>query len=94
MLILKAKFISVRRYERVDPATGINRVDKSYLVHEAHADGTITAETIYFPRDVDGRRYQEPDLVPNEDYAFPVTARPTKDGKKLTYTARPDMLPK
>ncbi len=94
MLILKAKFINIGRFERVDPATGVTRVDKSYRVHLAHADGTITGETIYFPRTFDGPPYQEPDLVPNETYAFPVSIRPTKDGKKVSYTARPDLMPK
>lgn len=94
MLIMKAKFISVGRFERTDPVSGVQRVDKSYRVHLDHPDGTITAETIYFPRDVDGQRYQEPQLEAHQEYAFPVTARPTKDGKKISYTARPDLLPK
>jgi len=94
MLILKARFISIGRFERVDPATGVTRVDKSYRVHVSHADGTITAETIYFPRMFDGQTYQEPELIANDEYAFPVSIRPTKDGKKVSYTARPDLLPK
>lgn len=94
MYSVKAKLIGIGKFEKIDPVTGIIRVDKSYRVHVDHADGTRTAETIYFPRDVDGQRYQEPEMEADEYYHFPVTIRPAKDGRKLSHTARPDMMPK
>lgn len=92
MLLLIAKFIEVSRYERPDPETGQRRVDKSYRVHVAYPDGTVIPETLYFPRDPEGR-YREPALQRDQMYAFPVTVRPTKDGRKVSFTASLDRLP-
>ncbi|MEQ1670152.1 MAG: hypothetical protein ABL893_04770 [Hyphomicrobium sp.] len=94
MYTVKAKLLEIGRFERIDPVTGVTRVDKSYRIQVDHYDGTRTNETIYFPRDFKGQRYQEPEMIAEEFYSFPITQRISKDGKKISMTARPDLLPK
>lgn len=92
MILLIAKYIETSQYERLDEKTGTKRIDKSYRVHVAYPDGTVMPETVYFPRDPMGK-YREPQLEHGESYTFPVTVRPTKDGKKVSFTALLDKPP-
>ena len=93
MFLKIGTLIAIGEYERVDPTTGVKKVDRSYKLHVAYPDGTVLPETIYFPRLRDGTEYAPPNLELNVEYAFPVTVRPTKDAKRITVTAMPGKLP-
>jgi len=92
MNLLIAKFKDISRRERLDEKTQRMVINKSYVVHVTNHDGTIDRVFIYFPFDEHGV-YREPQLDKDETYTFPVAVRPTKDGKKLAYTALIDKMP-
>ncbi|MGE3992862.1 hypothetical protein [Pseudorhodoplanes sp.] len=89
--VLFGKFKEVRTYENRDDNGRVTSVSKSYVVHVAHEDGTITRTNIYFPRDPN---YREPSLKVDEEYGFPVALRPKRGGGlDLSATARRDLMP-
>lgn len=60
---------------------------ESYKVLVAHADRTVSRESVSLPAG-----YRKPQLQLDQEYGFPVSSRVSKKGK-ITYTAHPQMMP-
>lgn len=86
--MLVGKHVDTISREFTDQGTNKTRTSRSFKVLVPYPDGSILPHDIYLPDN-----YRAPDLVAGEYYAYPVTIRPKRDGKGLSYTARPDLMP-
>lgn len=87
-IVVYGLFKESRTYDNVDETTGKKSISASYRVVVRFSDEEMSRITIYLPRNT-----RPPELEPERIYGFPVLVQPTRDGKRVSYTAREDADP-